>query len=216
MKIKLSRKAIHIVSLVISMGTVVAVMGNGCSGDFKTQNIESTSTAVVANTESDDMEVIPGTKTASVVYANQVLEQMSSCLGVEKVSDSTLKMYDSKKGAISVYGAANTVNAAMMMSVISIAGEVCNDLIKQEMNLGGRIFKDINLSANQLPSDGLLTSAASRLALSCWGRPMDSSERQTVMDSIYQTIQASEAMSSQKAALMMCTSMVSSLDSLLN
>lgn len=214
----LTRKSVNVISLIISVGTIVAVMGNGCSGDFKANqwNEASTVNPDTGNSPSSDMEIIPGTKTVSVLYANQALDQLASCAGVVKPSDATVKMYESKKGAISVYGVANTVNAAMMMSVISVAGEVCNDLIQQEITSGTRIFKDINLSDSTLAADSLLTAAAQRLALSCWSRPMDSQERQIVMDLVYQNVTANEAQASKKSALLMCTSMLSSLDSLLN
>jgi hypothetical protein len=45
---------------------------------------------------------------------------------------------------------------------------------------------------------------------------MDSQERQIVMDLVYQNVTANEAQASKKSALLMCTSMLSSLDSLLN
>ena len=167
---------------VISIAGLCAVLvGNGCqefgawSGKSVADGVSSSSAlggdVGGVNTPPDiGMDVIPGAKTASMVYSNEVLTHLASCAGVATPSDATVAMYEAKKGAISVYGQANTITSPMMMAITSIAGEVCNDLINQEVKLGGRIFKNMNMSANTLPNNADLVDSVSRIALSCWGR----------------------------------------------
>ena len=211
---------VRIISVVLLSGFIVITFGNGCSNEFK--GIETPSTDPLTGsapgntTPAPGFDVIPGTKTVSLVYSNQVLSQLSSCVGVAQPSDATNAMYDQKKGAISVYGTADTVTAPMMMSIISIAGEVCNDLINQEIANGNRIFMNMDLKASSLPSEAVLGDAAARLALSCWQRRETSSERTQMMNMVYSSVGASETNASRKAALMLCTSVLSSLDALLN
>lgn len=205
----------------VLVGGVILSVGNGCSKSFTSNpSMSGTSDSTAAGTGggsgSSDMPVIPGARTVSIVYSKQVVDQLSSCSGLAAPSATTMTMYEQKKGAISTYGAANTVTAPMMMAVTSIAGEICNDLINQEVSVGQRLFVGFNMSANVLPNDTQLADAITRLSLSCWQRNESSGERQALLNLVNSSVGASEANASRKAALMICTSMLSSLDALLN
>lgn len=212
-----NKKIIGIGSAIVILGTILVTLGNGCSGQMGGfEALQDLSNGGNSSSTSLDSDVIPGAKTVSMVYSNQVLDQLSSCVGVVNPSDASRKMFQEKKGSISTYGTADSMNPAMMMGIISIAGEVCNDLINQEITGGGRIFKDIDLKASSLPTDASLRNAISRLALSCWNRNEENTEQQILLDMVYNNVTASEQGASRKSALMVCTSMLSSLDSLLN
>ncbi len=191
----------------------LVTLGNGCSGNFKavdvTGALDSASSAALTSSQGD-FPIIPGAKTVSVVYSKQVLEQMTACTGVQKVSDSTLAMYEQKKGAISVLGSPNTITSPMMMAITSIAGEVCNDLINQENTGTKRIFKNMNFVTNALPATADTKDAISRMALSCWQRLETDSERQAILDLV------ATASTAKSSMLLVCTAMLSSLDSILN
>lgn len=210
------RKMVWIGATISMIGSILVFMGNGCSGAFVPKDLSDNSTNTSNSASSEDDDFIPGAKTASVVYANQVLEHLTGCAGVTTPSTGTLSVYENKKGAISVTGAANTVTSPMMMAITSIAGEVCNDLINQESGATKRIFKNFDMTASRLPADADMKDAVTRLALSCWQRQDDNTERQVLLDSIYNSVGATEAMASRKSALMACTSVLSSLDALKN
>lgn len=210
------RKILAIASVISLVGSILVFMGNGCSGQFQVDSSSGTpggGPGVAANPGSD-IDIVPGTKTVSVVYSQQALDQLSSCAGISTPSDATLKIYESHKGAISVYGTAETITSPMMMAIVSVSGELCNDLINQETGMQ-RIFKGWNLAANNLPSTGTLNEAITRMALSCWQRPETSEERQLILDGVF-SVAEGEAQAGRKAALMLCTSMLSSLNSILN
>lgn len=214
------RKMMAVISVILAVGSILVFMGNGCSGQFQVDpssiGPSGSNHSQGAQSAATDEDLVPGTKTVSVVYAKQALDQLSACAGVISPSDATQSMYENKKGAISVYGTAETITSPMMMAVISIAGELCNDLINQEKDLANkRIFKGWDLKSNSLPSTGLINESITRLALSCWQKQESSSERQQVSDAVFSVSQG-EANASSKAALMLCTSMLSSLNSLLN
>lgn len=206
----------------VLIGGVILSVGNGCSKSFTSSpstSMGNNSAAGVGGTGgsgSSDVPVIPGARTVSIVYSKQVVDQLASCSGLASPSAATMTMYEQKKGAISTYGAASTVTAPMMMAVTSIAGEVCNDLINQEVSAGQRLFVGFNMSASSLPSSGQLADAITRLSLSCWQRNESSGERQALLDLVSASVNPTEANASRKAALMLCTSMLSSLDALLN
>jgi len=211
---KTSNRRLLISSTVILLLTGgLVTLGNGCSGNFKAIDLpgalDATSSAALSSAQGD-YPIIPGAKTVSVAYSKQVLEQMTACTGVQRVSDSTLAMYEQKKGAISVLGAPNTITSPMMMAITSIAGEVCNDLIAQETAGPLRIFKGMTLSAATAPATADIKDAISRLSLSCWQRFETDLERQAILDLV------ASATNTKTSALLMCTAVLASLDSILN
>ncbi|MGZ6398780.1 MAG: hypothetical protein ACXWRZ_13560 [Bdellovibrio sp.] len=215
-------KKVKIILLIMASITAILVtVGNGCS--LKMQGFEllpssgNNDIQVQSSTQAvPPYPIIPGAKTVSVAYANQILDQMTSCVGVKSPSDMTVKMFTDKKGAVSTYGTPESMNPAMMMAVVSIAGEVCNDLIAQELSTGTRIFKDMDLKSSQLPSDSALRSSVTRLALSCWSRHEQTEEQSSILDMVYKNVANGDVNAARVSALMVCTSILSSLDSLLN
>jgi hypothetical protein len=215
------RKLLSIVSIASIVGSLLVFVGNGCGGQFQTSENASLNPSggpdpgSLMSGADEDSDFVLGEKTASVIYSQQALDQLAACLGVEVPSDPTLRMYDSKRGQISVYGTAETITSPMMMGVISTAGELCNDLINQENASGLRIFKGWNLSSNNVPATGDVNDAITRLALSCWQRPETATERDMVLDAVT-SVSNGDPMASKQSALILCTSMLASLNSLLN
>jgi hypothetical protein len=214
---------------VVGLGFGLAFMGNACSKDFVPidQSSFTNEAAMVgsgATVAPNDFAIIPGAKTVSVVYSSQILDQMTNCLGVIKPSEITRQMYDDKKGAISVYGSPTTITSPMLMAITSIAGEVCNDLIDQEqLDADRKVFLGFELSktTSTAPDSSMLSDAAKRLVLSCWNRQPTSDELTKLIDlgnaGIASSSTASgDATAGRKAALLMCTAVISSLDALLN
>ncbi len=213
---KVKKISILVASALGLVGLLVTV-GNGCSkrGEFETN---MSSTAATGNNGSSgtttDPDYIPGAKTVSVVYARQALDQLTSCAGVISPSDDTLRIYDAKKSSISAYGDANSVTAPMLMAITNISGEICDDLIDQEINGTSRIFIGWNLTSTSKPADNLVANSLSRLAISCWQKNESAVERQAVLDLVASVPSGTGA--ARKQALLLCTAMLSSLNSLLN
>lgn len=221
-----SYKHISLLVFAVVIGGAILSIGNGCSksltsassgaGPGGSNATGSTGATSDSSNNSSDITVINGAKTVSLAYSKQIVDQLSSCVGVAQPSDATLAMYEQKKGAVSTYGYANTVTSPMMMAVTSIAGEVCNDLINQEVQSGQRLFVGFDMSASSLPNSGQIADSISRMALSCWQRHETSTERSMLVDLVNSSVTTNEAMASRKSALLICTSMLSSLDALLN
>lgn len=213
-------KRIALLSVLLIVGGATLSIGNGCSQQYSIRGatgLNSTaSSGGGAGAPNTDIDVIPGARTVSLVYSKQVLDQLASCTGLAIPSDKTTAMYEQKQGAISTYGYVNTVTSPMMMAVTSIAGEICNDLVDQEASKGPRLFLGYNFSAASLPNSSQLSDTVARIALSCWQRNETANERAVLLDMVTSTVGVSEPMAGRKAALMLCTAMLSSLDSLLN
>jgi hypothetical protein len=216
----MSQKIKNIIILTLSTTGLIVFIGNGCSKGLQSGFSDSSSFGdrgpanISGNTT--DIEVIPGAKTVSLVYSKEVLDHLSACAGVSQPSERSIAMYEQKKGTISTYGAVDTVTAPMMMAISSIAGEVCQDVIEQEMKTSARIFVGFDMNSSNLVSNSALSDAIRRLALSCWQRPENSFEAETLTNLIQSSFTANGALAQRKTALMLCTSMLSSLDSILN
>jgi len=197
----------------------VVVFGNGCAeGGFYPQGSESLASSLESSCKDpNEIEVIPGAKTASLVGTTNIVQHYAACTGLETVSQLTQGVYEDKKSSIGTYGAVTSITAPYLMAVHSIAGEVCNDVIDQEIAKGSRIFAGWSLASNNVPSDSQLASAAVNLSLSCWqDYEISEEEKNIVINSIVQAVGSGEAGASRKAAVMMCTSMLASLNALLN
>jgi len=203
----------------VVMVCALVVFGNGCAeGGFYPQGSEDIASTLNSSCKDpNEIEVIPGSKTASLVGTTNIVQHFAACTGLESISQLTQGVYADKKSSIGTYGAVTSITAPYLMAVHSIAGEVCNDIIDQEIAKGSRIFAGWNLASNSLPSDSQLANAAVNISLSCWqDREISEEEKSLVISSIVSSVGSSEAGASRKAAIMMCTSMLASLNALLN
>lgn len=217
-----------IIGSAVALTALLITVGNGCSKRAELTNMSSTSNSAAnvfdpdgQNTSSSvSNDIIPGAKTASVVYAKQALDQLTSCAGVRKPSDDTIRMYNSKEGSISAVGDFNSVTAPMLVAVTNISGEICDDLIDQEVadQAGGRsprIFQGFNMTSTALPSQADVDQAIARLAQSCWQKQESVAERDQIRDMLT-SIPAGSTLAQRRQALLLCTAVLSSLKSLTN
>lgn len=197
------------VSLSIGIG-----LGQGCSRPFQSsKNTSGNNSSELTNSQQTNSEVNPNLDSLSLVYNKQVLDHFVSCSGVGLPSDETLSTWESKRGAISIDGTILTITAPMLMSVTTIASDVCRDLIDQE-KISPRLFQGVDWSNPTLASDGAMNSAVKGLALSCWQRHEDDIERQLLVETIKSQFSAAPVDNSH-AFLFMCTAMLSSLDAII-
>lgn len=217
-----------VVATAVALTVVLVTVGNGCSKRADYSSMSSSSDGGSNNQFDSDgqggttpqTDIIPGAKTASVVYAKQALDQLTSCAGVRVASDDTIRMYNSKEGSISAYGDFNSVTAPMLVALTNIAGEVCDDLIDQEVRevaagRPARIFAGFNMSATTLPAPAAVNEAMGKLAQSCWHKQESANERTAILD-LLSSIQNGSQLASRRQALLLCTAMLSSLNSLTN
>jgi hypothetical protein len=214
---KLSKK-IKILAAIALGGTVVLVtVGNGCSkrSAFDTGFTGSSVAGNAASSAPTEEVIDPNVKMVSVSYAKQMLDQVTSCAGVKKASDNTIRVYQQKSGAVSLYGDAGSVTAPMMMATTNIVAEVCNDLIQQEKTMAPHIFVNWSLNSQAmsktLPTNADISDAVSRLALSCWQKAPSNEELTNMLD-----LAVTDAPTREQSALMVCTAVLSSLKTLLN
>jgi hypothetical protein len=147
----------------------------------------------------------------STVYAKQFLDNMVSCTGLGIESARTRGEWNNRRGSLSEFGYATDVTPPMLMSIAAVAGEVCSDLIVKESAPGATpiIFDNFNLKG--MTSANEVEGSIQRIALSCWHRRASDSEVSLVRDMVADTAQN---MNGEQAALLLCTTMLSSYKSI--
>ena len=207
-----------LLAVAVSATLVLITVGNGCSkrNEFTAASLSGSGSNTSSGSADQGEVIVPGVKMVSVVYAKQMLDQVTSCVGLLKPSDNTIRVYQAKSGAISLYGDASSVTAPMLMAATSIAAEVCNDLIQQEkLSATPHIFVNWNLNSaaasTSLPANGDISNAISRMGLSCWQKAPDNNEINALV-----SLAVTESPTRENSALMLCTAMLSSLKTLLN
>jgi hypothetical protein len=126
-----------------------------------------------------------------------------------------LVFYYKKHSTLSETGSVATLTAPGLMAYASVAGEVCEDLLKNELN-APRMFIGFGFGQSSLPNQGALQDAMRRLALSCWSREEDAEEADIVMSSVNSAFQGANGPTTpHDAALFMCTSMAAALESMM-
>lgn len=201
--------------IAVSITVLLVTVGNGCSKRADMSSTASSSSGNNSSSSTGGGGISAGVKSVSVVYQKQMLDQLTSCSGVISPSDSTILMYESKKGSISTYGSASTITPPMLMAVTNIAGEICNDLINQEKVAGqSRVFVGWGLGSANTQQGGVVQDSITRLSLSCWQKMPTSAESAAILDLLASV--PSGAGAADKQALLLCSAMLSSLNSLLN
>jgi hypothetical protein len=206
----MKKQMARIILIFMASATVVIGFGQGCAKTQKSSNAGSVDAASQTNNNTSELD--PNSQTLSLVYNKQILDHMVSCSGIGVASDETLITWSEKRGAVSIDGTVLSLTSPMLMAVTTIAGDVCRDLINTEKTTP-RLFNNINWSATSLASDATLNDSIRGLALSCWQRQEADEERQVIMDALHSEF-GTGTINNSDAFLFLCTSMLSSLDTL--
>lgn len=212
----------------VATGVAALFMGQAC-GQLKSSGGDGSGGATLASNASasgaPQIKIIPDTRTVSTVYANQVLENLVSCSGIEMTSTRIREVWNQRKGSLSEDGKAVSVTGPMLISLVSISAEICKELIAREAGLAGanrRIFNEVNLAPGAVAQGrNEFTNPMGRLARACWQRDPSAEESSAVLGSIASVdddpagrANASVNETNRARALFMCTSVLASLKSI--
>ncbi|MCB0384870.1 MAG: hypothetical protein KDD43_05710 [Bdellovibrionales bacterium] len=221
-------KKVKLLSVIAVLSAVTAFIGHGCS-DFSSKSSSNGSSGGLLGGDNQDFEIIPGERTVSTVYAKQVLDNMTSCSGIGTPSVATIQEWSDRLGTLSEYGYATTVSGPMMMGIVAIAGEICNDLLTVETpkpDMERIIFDGVDFTRGPSSvSPATVRLVVTRLARSCWQREDDSlpgpngelSETDIVVNAYNDIASAGGADSpaqTRNAMLGLCTGMMASLSAI--
>ena len=217
-----------LLSVIVGLGVATAFIGHGCS-DFTGKSMSDGSSGGLLGNDNQDFEIIPGERTVSTVYAKQVLDNMTSCSGIGTPSVATVQEWSNRLGTISEYGYATTVSGPMMMGIVAIAGEICNDVLTNETprpDLERIIFDGVDFTQGpSAVSPATVRLVITRLARSCWQREDDpvpgaggeASETDIIVDAYNDIVSAGGGdtpAQTRNAMLGLCTGMMASLSAI--
>jgi hypothetical protein len=174
-------KIISVLGL-ITIGTVLS--GQACSKfSGRGASYLETSTGMVEVTSN---------ATLKIANSEEILPSLISIAGTGAPSATTQSGYDSWKTLYSESGNANSVNSPMMLGILNLSGEVCNDLIKQELLMpmaSRRVFTKVNTDATTGDSPSTLSAEVKgdfirRLARLAWARNETPDELSSIVSAL--------------------------------
>lgn len=227
MSIKINRRS-KMISLIAVIGMVTAVVGNACQG-FE-QNLTPLGASSTGGNEllcesQADFLTIEGAKTASLVKADDTLDNLLSCIAYvypddpmdpadgfneSKISQATKDVFTQRYASLSKEGYAGDVNSAMMMGVAAISIEFCNDVINYEASLNplNRVFfKSVDFNATTMGA-AQVDNALRLFAMSCWGRDATQDE----INIVNEELELMGAINNRMRSISICGSALASLD----
>lgn len=152
-------------------------------------------------------------KVEAVTSQRQFFPSIKKCLGLadSEVSSASQTAFTQASPSLPPTGNVQDLSAPMMMSVLKVAGELCNDLIKKEKNLSQKtFFTDFNLSGSTPNSSPNLSSTVQVFANRCWGRAATTDE----VSIITKSMATLNLTNSSAAALYLCSAAIGSIQPL--
>jgi hypothetical protein len=154
-------------------------------------------------------------KSVSVASKSQILISYARCLNLadDQIRPETIATYKESLSAFSLSGKADTITAPMMMSIVSVVGEICLDLINAEKNKSDRfVLRGFNLGGTTNAQEYNLHYSIQSLATSCWSRSALEEEVNIIIKSL--TDAGLNGKKNAAEALFLCTSVLSSSEAI--
>lgn len=160
----------------------------------------------------------------ALLNAEQALSSMLNVTGQTQPSQAVRNEFTLRNSSFSVDSYLSSMNAPMLLSATSLAGEVCNSLLTQERALAANarvFFNDVNFGAGPSQIQGAqFASTLDRFSKKVWGRGLASDEAD-MFNGFYAEYMASltPAETGQGAKtsafyLAVCSAMLSSFESI--
>lgn len=160
----------------------------------------------------------------ALLNAEQALASMLNVTGQAQPSQAVRNEYTIRNSSFSVDSYLSSMNAPMLLSATSLAGEVCNSLVTQERAQAANVrvfFPDVNFAAG--PSQiqaAQYASTLDRFSRKVWGRALASDESEffsTFYNEYLESLTAAERGQGAKTSsfyMAVCSAMLSSFESL--
>ncbi len=182
----------------------------------KTESVKSTSEDSLQN-KGEDFPL-------ALLNADQALSTMLRLTGQSAPNNAVLNEYNIRNSSFSVRSELTMMNAPLLLSATSLAGEVCNSLIAKERGLASEsrlFFQGINFSTGvDKINNTIFMTTIDRFAEKLWGRPLTDSESALFADFFATFVmdltdaQRTQAAQTQALALSACSATLSSFETL--
>lgn len=179
------------------------------------RDLASTENHTFVETGGGGMTPVQDTKVVGVVNSENLLITMQNETGVKNLKTASIKnMITAQIGKVPDKGSAESVTAPMWLAVTTVAGEVCQQLITEEIALTTkRIFTGVNFGAS-LTSSAVVDDVIRRMARNFWSRNETPAEHDLIRGDLNQVFPPASASATQtnNSMLYLCTVMLASLD----
>lgn len=190
--------------------------GPGVLNSTNQASTTSTGTFTVGDTNDDGLTEVVDLKAVGVSYSENTFTSMQNQTGVVTPSNATRTAVTNQFTKLSETGKSDSVTAPMWVSITTVAGELCNDLVNQERALttGRRFFGSVDFAR----APNALTASAKddvirRLARSFWARNETAQEKTLIQQAFDSSFSSSTTVADTQSGMMfLCTAMLSSLD----
>jgi hypothetical protein len=153
------------------VGVVLAVTGFNCSPS-KMYSMGSSSNESSSVSKSEDLPY-------ALLNADQALSSMLNVTGQAMPSTGVRNEFNIRNAAFAVNSYLSSINAPMLLSATSLAGEVCNSLVNSERAAGATraFFKGVNFTAgpNQI-TDATFQNVLNLFSQKVWARALTEEE----------------------------------------
>jgi hypothetical protein len=203
-------------TILISLGSVLSVVGFNCSPS-KMYSLGSSSNDSSSVSKSEDLPY-------ALLNADQALSSMLNVTGQSVSSAAVRNEFNIRNSAFAVNSYLSSMNAPMLLSATSLAGEVCNSLVTTERAAGATraFFTGVNFATG--PSTitvGSYEAVLDKFSQKVWAR--DLSDTETKLFSDYRTeylatlTPAEQTQAAKTTAFYMsvCSAFLSSFDALI-
>ena len=179
----------------------------------------STTSSSVFSVGDGSMDSTSNDKIAyQVNYSENILTSMLTVTGVTP-NNTTLSSYNDKKTKISETGLANTITAPMWLAVTNLAGDVCRNLVTQEVALTSTnrsFFSQVDFTQGPSKvSASIQNDVIRRMARAYWGRNETVQELSLIKGATSSSFTGvtDNGATTQNEMLFICAAMLASLDS---
>jgi hypothetical protein len=176
----------------------------------------STFTVTGNGTGPTELTEVVDAKAIGVSHSENTFTSMLNQTGVAAPSTATRNAVTAQFSKLSETGKADSVTAPMWVSITTVAGELCNDLVAQEQGLTAanrRFYGQVDFTRGPASiSAAAKDDMIRRLARSFWGRNESAQEKALILSSFNGTFTSATVGDTLGATMFLCTAMLSSLD----
>ena len=198
------------------VGSVLAVLGFNCS-QSKMYSVGSVSNESNAVSKAEDLPY-------ALLNAEQALSSMLNVTGQSVPSTGIRNEFNIRNSAFAVNSFLSSMNAPMLLSATSLAGEVCNGLITTERATGATraFFNGVNFTAGPSAiTPASYQNVLNQFSQKVWSRALDEKEIELLTQFRTEYIATLTAAEQSQAArtsafyIGVCSAFLSSFDSLI-
>lgn len=212
-----TKKSLQILALSASMLVMYQNCGPGVLNSSNSSSVAPTNQQQQQYTLNENgVTEFHDAKAVGVSYSENTFTSMLQQTGVITPSANTRNAVTAQFTKLPETGRSDSVTAPMFVSITTVAGELCNDLVAQERALAAanrRFYGGVDFNAGPASiSAATKDDMIRRLARSFWARNESVQEKALILAAFNGQFTSATTADTPRAAMFLCSAMLSSLD----